>query len=195
MNISRGVIPSSVFFHEERCDCTGTGFTGSFCTVNVNDCANSPCGSNGVCVDGLNQYSCMCNPGFTGTTCQTTTSSLCQQGGRQSPVSSVGSGLLGNYVNLGTTQSVPSSVPTTDSDLNSAGNINFISFNSVSLPGLSETNFMVSWQGAISPAQSGVYNFVVTANGGFRLWLGGNLLINSWMDEIVKQLVFFFSLL
>ena len=180
-------MPSSVFFHEERCTCTGTGFTGTYCTVNVNDCASSPCGSNGVCVDGLNSSSCLCNTGFSGATCQTATNSLCQQGGRPSPVSSIGAGLLGNYVNLGATQPVPSSVPTRDSDLSSAGNINFISFNSVSLPGLSETNFMVSWQGAITPAQSGVYNFVVTANGGFRLWLGGSVLIDSWFDEIVRH--------
>ena len=28
-------------------------------------------GGNGVCVDGMNSFSCICDPGFTGELCQT----------------------------------------------------------------------------------------------------------------------------
>lgn len=35
LNITRAVIPTSVFFHEERCHCSGTGFTGTYCTASM----------------------------------------------------------------------------------------------------------------------------------------------------------------
>jgi hypothetical protein len=54
-------------------------------------------------------------------------------------------------------------------------------------------SFMVSWQGSLTVAQSGVYNFVISANGGFRFTLGGQALITSWADEIVCFLFSFLS--
>ena len=39
--------------------------------IDVNDCApNNPCQNNGVCVDGVNTFTCLCVPGFDGNQCQ-----------------------------------------------------------------------------------------------------------------------------
>jgi hypothetical protein len=51
------------------CHCTGTGFTGTNCTVNIDDCTTSPCLNGGTCVDGINSYQCSCATGYTGTNC------------------------------------------------------------------------------------------------------------------------------
>ena len=39
-------------------------------SVDVNECASSPC-VNGQCQDGINQYTCTCNAGWTGVNCDT----------------------------------------------------------------------------------------------------------------------------
>ncbi|KAF3686380.1 Fibulin-7 [Channa argus] len=36
----------------------------------INECASSPCLNGGMCVDEVNQFSCVCAKGWTGTTCQ-----------------------------------------------------------------------------------------------------------------------------
>lgn len=46
------------------CQCV-TGFLGSHCLTNIDDCINVACG-NGTCVDGVNSYHCECHPGFEG---------------------------------------------------------------------------------------------------------------------------------
>lgn len=35
----------------------------------MDDCASSPCANGGTCRDGVNEYSCTCPPGYTGTNC------------------------------------------------------------------------------------------------------------------------------
>ena len=47
------------------------GFTGANCNMNIDDCVGVNCNGNGVCVDGINSFSCNCNPGFTGELCKT----------------------------------------------------------------------------------------------------------------------------
>ena len=35
----------------------------------VNECTSNPCANNGICIDGEGDYSCECQPGWTGKTC------------------------------------------------------------------------------------------------------------------------------
>ncbi|ELU03755.1 hypothetical protein CAPTEDRAFT_101809 [Capitella teleta] len=50
------------------CSC-GVGFTGTYCHININDCAGDPCQNQGTCVDGVNSFQCMCPSGWEGTFC------------------------------------------------------------------------------------------------------------------------------
>jgi len=55
------------------CDCD-PGYEGDACDIDVDDCADAPCGdaTAGTCVDGVASYTCLCHPGFydDGVTCQ-----------------------------------------------------------------------------------------------------------------------------
>lgn len=66
------------------CTCA-SGYTGSLCEININDCASLPCRNGGTCNDGVNSWTCTCVPGFVGTRCQTEViecaSAPCQNGG------------------------------------------------------------------------------------------------------------------
>jgi len=50
------------------CNCTGTGFQGEYCEIQVDDCAPAPC-AHGVCFDKLLGYFCICNRGYKGANC------------------------------------------------------------------------------------------------------------------------------
>lgn len=45
-----------------------TGFEGNTCANNIDECQNATC-LHGTCIDGVNSFSCVCNPGFTGHDC------------------------------------------------------------------------------------------------------------------------------
>jgi beta-glucosidase len=47
-------------------------------------------------------------------------------------------------------------------------------------PGLTAQNFSVRWTGFLTPAESGEYQFGMTGDDGFRLWLDGKLLVEDW---------------
>ena len=36
------------------------GFTGELCQTNIDDCVGVTCSGNGVCVDGVNSFTCQC---------------------------------------------------------------------------------------------------------------------------------------
>ena len=36
--------------------------------IDINDCEPDPC-MHGSCIDGINLYACMCDPGYSGTNC------------------------------------------------------------------------------------------------------------------------------
>ena len=39
--------------------------------TDIDDCSSSPCKNQATCVDGVNEYSCTCVPGYTGVDCET----------------------------------------------------------------------------------------------------------------------------
>ena len=43
--------------------------TGERCEENFNDCLSNPC-IKGKCIDGINMYTCQCEPGYSGSNCQ-----------------------------------------------------------------------------------------------------------------------------
>ncbi|XP_067661789.1 protein crumbs-like isoform X2 [Haliotis asinina] len=53
-----------------QCDCTNTGFTGTNCDDNIDDCIGTPCQNGGTCVDGIKDYDCACYAGYTGDSCE-----------------------------------------------------------------------------------------------------------------------------
>ena len=49
-----------------ECSCA-TGYSGERCEENIDDCVGVSCDvPNTMCVDGVNEYRCMCQPGYYG---------------------------------------------------------------------------------------------------------------------------------
>ena len=40
------------------------------CETNIDDCVNQDCNGLGTCIDGVNSFSCNCDPPFTGLLCE-----------------------------------------------------------------------------------------------------------------------------
>lgn len=53
------------YFLYYRCTCAD-GFEGENCEINVDDCEDNDCENNSTCVDGINNYTCLCPPEYTG---------------------------------------------------------------------------------------------------------------------------------
>ena len=68
MDIAVGVRCTGNFLEPDCVQCD-LGFTGADCEININECAGVNCSGNGVCVDGINSFTCNCNAGFRGILC------------------------------------------------------------------------------------------------------------------------------
>ena len=53
------------------------GFTGYYCEVNIDDCAQALCHDYSTCIDLIGNYSCSCGPRWTGRHCDVFLGSLC----------------------------------------------------------------------------------------------------------------------
>ncbi|XP_048256923.1 uncharacterized protein LOC124140301 isoform X3 [Haliotis rufescens] len=51
------------------CHCK-PGYDNPVCSNNIDECASSPCLHNGVCTDGINDFTCGCKDGWTGKRCE-----------------------------------------------------------------------------------------------------------------------------
>ncbi|XP_050730772.1 protein crumbs-like isoform X2 [Eriocheir sinensis] len=60
----------TAFSDSYECLCQ-PGYSGEHCEVNDNDCASQPCWNGGLCIDGINDFSCNCDgTGYVGDVCQ-----------------------------------------------------------------------------------------------------------------------------
>ena len=50
-------------------------------------------------------------------------------------------------------------------------------------PRISSDEFSTRWTGKLAPAESGAYELRLSTNGGARLWLNGELLVDSWHSK------------
>ncbi|WP_339244333.1 PA14 domain-containing protein [Paenibacillus sp. FSL R10-2796] len=48
------------------------------------------------------------------------------------------------------------------------------------VPGIADKRFSVSWTGQVQPNYSGEYTFFVNTNGGVKLWVNDQLLVDQW---------------
>ena len=69
--------------HTCRC---ASGYTGSYCDIQIDECASNPCQHGATCTDQLDSYVCTCTPGFQGQNCEINIddckTSPCQNGGK-----------------------------------------------------------------------------------------------------------------
>lgn len=54
-----------------KCNCAGTGYEGTLCQINIDECKiSSPCLNGGSCFDTYGSYICECKKGFGGNNCE-----------------------------------------------------------------------------------------------------------------------------
>jgi Human growth factor-like EGF len=56
--------------NELTCDCAGTGFAGTRCDMNADNCSPNLCRNGGTCTDDVSGYKCECKDGWEGEQCQ-----------------------------------------------------------------------------------------------------------------------------
>jgi hypothetical protein len=87
-----------------------------------------------------------------------------------------GNGLKGEYYN----DSTLSNLVFTRTD----ANISFLEWDTVGVHyKITGTNFSMRWTGKIMAQFTEAYTFIVETGGGVRLWINGNLLVDSWQEQ------------
>lgn len=54
----------------QNCTTCEPGYTGTYCSLEIDECDSATCGEHSVCVDLLNSYNCVCLPGYTSMNCR-----------------------------------------------------------------------------------------------------------------------------
>jgi len=136
LGISLQAVPLSYLGHYQPCDCSQTGFVGTYCETSKptissrtwsivfislslacpsfclveNNCAGNPCQNGATCVDGYETFTCLCTPDYTGDLCSAarTTQVTCSNGGIPRTATLV-SGLKGVFYSISPSPA-PSSV-------------------------------------------------------------------------------------
>ena len=60
---------NQIFYSNIICYCQ-PDFYGKFCENQYNECQPNPCKHNGICIDGIDNYTCSCSSGFMGRSCE-----------------------------------------------------------------------------------------------------------------------------
>ena len=60
----------SLFTIEQKFTTDFCSFVCHFLSIDIDDCHNHTCQNGASCVDGVNDYSCTCVIGFTGSSCK-----------------------------------------------------------------------------------------------------------------------------
>uniref|UniRef100_A0AAY4CDW9 Slit homolog 1 protein n=1 Tax=Denticeps clupeoides TaxID=299321 RepID=A0AAY4CDW9_9TELE len=61
--------PWNTGWRTSDCACP-TGFEGTTCQINIDDCEDNDCENGATCLDGVNNYTCLCSPFYTGEMCE-----------------------------------------------------------------------------------------------------------------------------
>jgi len=104
----------------------------------------------------------------------------------QTPATPVGAGdgLTGEYWNVGTTTMPPTAMPTTTPDATqAAANINFNWGNGNVTPLAVADGAVARWTGYVEPRYTGHYTFYTNTDDGVRLYVGGSLIIDHWVNQ------------
>jgi len=193
LEISQEPVPISSFVHRSGCECSGTGFTGDQCEIQLNDCASDPCKNGGTCVDGIQSFSCLCLPTFSGDICEHSVniSISCLNGGTLNSENAFFQGLIGKYyLTIGIDPYIPTSTDFTN--IQRIENINIKSVNDFP-PGVSSNQeikqyILTIWEGFIKPTVSGNYIFLPEMDDRMILYIQGQEIFDyTYQDTILPD--------
>ena len=92
--------------------------------------------------------------------------------------SSIGTGLTGRYYAGSNFETLV---------LTRVENVNFDWGNAAPDPSVPDDLFSVQWSGTIAPQYAEEYTFYALAQGGIRLWVNGQLIIDNWIGNSGKE--------
>lgn len=96
----------------------------------------------------------------------------------------------GDYWNLPSTSGPSPAFPTTaPTTTRTDAAINFNWGTGAPMAGINADDVAVRWQGEWTVATSGIYEFTVTTDDGFRLSVDGALILNQWKDQVATYTV------